>query len=217
MITLSRSLDYLLNKVIPSAGEGSRPEEGQKDTASFIQIKGGRLMVPSQQDMEAVVAQIEELRRDNKNLKDWVIALGLVIGLSLFSFWLSLRYGPQMITTEALFVQDAKGKTRAALGVFADHTLLSLRDAEGKEQIGLSANSVGPSIILSEGITGKMRARLSTRKDGSLLSLHDSSGKTRVLLKYAEEKPEPTLTAVRTEEVSLILYDKDGQTLFTAP
>jgi hypothetical protein len=145
-------------------------------------------------------------------MKVLIIAQYLFFGLGLFSLWLSLRYSSQMITTEALFLKDAHGTTRAYLGTVGNSTLFYLLDAEGKAQVALSADSAGPSFTLSDGETGKTRARIFTIPSGTLLSFHDPSGQTRVLLKSMKEKPEE-----RKQEAALILYDKDGHALFTAP
>lgn len=137
--------------------------------------------------------------------------------------------------TEAIGFKDTNSTTRVLLG---SSTAASLELVEGKAQVidqgpglmfsyadkraamYLTGKSQGPSIILFDpsqsSSNSRAQAALAFSPDGPSLELSDAQG-FRTIVGSASLRTPSTGASSRTSAASVILFDKDGQSIWSAP
>lgn len=193
-------------------------------------------MTTSTPDLNTIIERLEKVEQNYLRLI-WVISfVGLFLGLAVFR--LSLGMSNRIVEAQGFVVKDASGNTRARLGFSEKDALFDLYDANGNPQVGLTATPYGPLVslydksgkpsgalgagetgsylLLYDAETKQPGAKLAVTKKESLLSLYDASGQARIVLEHTK-KMEQTGSVKKESESSLILYDRDGNVLFTVP
>lgn len=166
--------------------------------------------------LEALAERLERMERENRRLK----RVGAVLILGIGALVLMAQGKPsRVIEAERFVLRDARGKTRAVLGVEDRVTKFSLYDEDGDfradlgvgpavSTLGLFGKDKGSAVILSEAFPleaslvflkdKKMRSIVGVGVVGPALDLGDADGRSRASLKLAADGS-PTLT----------LYDED--------
>jgi len=124
----------------------------------------------------------------------------------------------KVVRAERFEVVDAKGEVPAVLAVREDGTpYLALFDADEEVRAILAVlPSATPDLYLCDA-DGKPRASLAVWEDGPSLRLRDAKGKDRAVLGTTSTKTIKTGVVHQRPESSLVLLDKDGEVLWSAP
>ena len=155
------------------------------------------------------------------------VALAVVAGLvgGVVSSWLFMgapvvtQKTPQVaevVGAERFEVVDKDGKLRAALWLDNGEPNLVLADKTGKIRAKLSLADGKPALWLADK-NGKPRAGLSLLNEEPTLVLADKTGKTRAVLGYTEIEAIPTGGTEKRPVSSLVLSDKEGKVIWSAP
>jgi hypothetical protein len=184
------------------------------------------------QSLEARIVMLESrLRRTRR---------AMVGGGALFASLLLMgQAAPRARTVEAqaFVLKDSKGRQRAFLGLDGAAVVLRLEDAKGVPEAVLSEDASGPALRLERHEPAGTLA-LAVGDRGPSVSLLDAEAAVRATLQLEEGDPSLVLRdgdenrAVlgvaeldttrsggvhTTTPASLILYDKGGQPLWSAP
>jgi len=144
----------------------------------------------------------------------------------------------EVIRAERFEVVDKDGQGRAALGLFLGEPYLSFRDKNGQERAELGLNNGEPGLGLGDkngkiravlyledgepGLwlndkNGNLRAELSLDKGEPDLSLYDKNDKLRAALGHIALEHKKTGETRQRPVGSLVLFGKDGKSIWQAP
>jgi hypothetical protein len=187
------------------------------------------------QDMQAVLTRIDTLERQNR----WLIRAGLVVSLVAVALvTMGQARTSRTVEAERFLLKDVRGSLRGELKLKDDGApALILYDPNGKSTAEMGTDEkIGPYLVLSEAenkahfivyvepiwgpklgfqdASGKSQVDFFTR--GPTLKLVDENGYSAVLgvddlfLKHKGEKR-------TTSAASLLLFDKEGKVIWSAP
>lgn len=139
--------------------------------------------------MESVLRRLNRMERENRRWK-WLVAATLaMIGAAVV---VSQTFPRTVLEARKFVLRDAKGKSRAELGLMMDGTsILVLNDENEKPGVALSVLPDGPRTVSLLDTDGKTRSVLTARADGdSGLRLFDKNRTHRASLDVnADGKP----------------------------
>ncbi len=223
----------------------------------------------SEPTIETLARRLDRVERENRRLKQvGVMALAVIAAVVLMG-----QVSPsKLVEAEMIFLQDAKGKPRGALGVNDDGTVfLRFADKDGRSraEVGVLADGTANLVfrdktnIARVGLThwrdgkttflitdkdqprfglaltadgslslnfygqgginfwdqaGEMRLSLGVSGDGKPdLVLSDKAGVMRAVLGISSLETEQTGVVEQRPESSLVLFDKAGKVIWSAP
>ena len=125
---------------------------------------------------------------------------------------------PQRLTVREVVLQDADGRTRAALTTMAGWVELQMLDATGRSRAVLSVGADGVPVLALYDERGRNRAGVGLAADGApAIVLYDKEGKPRAVLGSAPLKQRADGEVQRTDPASLLFVDDAGRVTFKAP
>ena len=166
--------------------------------------------------MMTVEERLENMERElgrQKRRNRWLLGAILLVAGSLIVARAQVAGTVKHIRARSIYIEDEKGERRAALGVNEeDNPFLSLWNKNGKTRAALGVNEDSSILSLSDE-KGNIRASLSGSKDDSILSLWNEKGKIRTVLAVVKDEAGLSLYDEKGECRAALLVDKDGPTL----
>jgi hypothetical protein len=154
-------------------------------------------------ELQAFVERLERVENQIHRLKLAGLVVFVVVLLISFGLVKGQRGSNRTVEAEKFLLRDSRGTQRAVLEVGEEGSYLELYDASGRPQIHLGGDPKGTSLhFVSE---GKIQALMGMSSTGPSLELNDANGIQRVSLEILENEP------------SLVMLNKDGRVLWSAP
>jgi hypothetical protein len=135
-------------------------------------------------DLETV-ARLRVLEKQVRWMKKAGFLLVLCVGAVL---WMGQARPVRNLEARRISLKDAKGKTRAELGMVLNRPVLTFVDETGMSTIELGVDDEGPGLVLYGKGERKTAAIVST-ESGPILSLYASSGVRRLNLSVLPQGP----------------------------
>jgi hypothetical protein len=180
------------------------------------------------ENYSALIRRLQKLERDNRRMKR-VGALVLVATAALI--FMGQNSKNRALDADSLVLRDASGRVRIELGIGDDNTpILRMFGSDNKPSIALSGDEKGSGLWFFGG-HGKGMVMLSN-VDGPTLILSDGTGGTSVdvasvhtydndkfnaFLGRANTVNPQTGATTKTSAASLILFGKDGKSIYQVP
>lgn len=166
-------------------------------------------------DLSKYLEGLTPLDKDKKQHEKVIIAQEFRLvdkdGKTLGRFGLSEVGGPRLV------LSDENGLPRAMLSLSSGNPVLSLHGKDTDVSIAAGVLSEAPWMVLVDR-DGTPRACLRLQPDGSpSLHLCDKGGKIRAALGTTDLEITQTGEARRRAASSLVLFDKDGKVMWSAP
>jgi hypothetical protein len=151
---------------------------------------------------EGLLGRLERLERHNRRLRlgGALLLLGIVAGATM-----GQGRGPShAVEAQRFVVKDARGKSRAVLGMSAEGPGLSLYDPDGNARAALALAGDNTSRLGFYDRQGKSRVVVDVQEDGtSTVGFYDKTGKAHAHLRVAPDGS-PVLG----------FFDKDGRPIW---
>ena len=177
-------------------------------------------MMTIEERLENMERELGRLKRRNRWLLGAILLVaGGLIAPGVFEITATRARSQEAGTAKEIrasrfVLEDAKGKTLAALALEEFGPGLALFDENGTPRAGLWADKDGPSLSLFDE-NGKNRAGLWASKDGPRLALSDENGKNRFMAGKTKTAT-PDGKIIEYPESSLILFGPDGKVIWSA-
>jgi len=162
--------------------------------------------------------------------KNWLLVVSIVaaglIGGALSNYLLmgttSVAQERKVISAEEFRLVDAQGRTLADLAVGSKgDVLLGFYGSDGIRRAGFGLSAEGPPVLRLRDEKGRPRAKITLLSDGRpTVRIYDEKGDVRAILGAVNlETPETTRTGTfeKRVESSLVLADKEGKLIWSAP
>ena len=160
----------------------------------------------SEPTMETLARRLDGVERENRWLKGaGVVALAVIAAVVL----MGQATTGKVVEAEMIFLRDAKGKFRGALGVNSDGTVfLGLADMDGTGRAQMSVSADGSANLVFRDKTNNPRVGLTHSGDGSTTFLLADKGEPRFTLALGADG---SLSLNLYQEGGLNFWDKAGE------